>query len=86
MEITVSVDRNTPDQTVIRNKVYLTADQPLREDAYQKTVTVAAQEPNPYVGGVIIPVNKFQILLPWLGQFGILAATMILLKKRRTQS
>ena len=86
IEITVSVDRDTPDQTVIRNKVYLTADQPLREEAYQKTTTVAAQEPNPSVGGAIIPVNKFQILLPWLGQFGILTATMILLKKRRTQS
>ena len=87
IEITVLVDNDTPDQIVIRNKGYLTADQPLREEAYQKTTTVDVhREPIPYVGGVIMPVNKFQLLLPWLGLFGIPAVIIILLMKRRTQS
>lgn len=92
IEITVRVISYTPDQTVIRNKGYLTADQPLREEADQKTTAIASQGPNPPppdggstpVGGVITPTNKVRLLAPWLG-IAALATTLVfvLLRRRR---
>jgi len=87
IEITVFVNSNTPDQTIIRNKAYLTADQPIREEVDQKTTTIARQEPKPTpsIGGVVIPINRCRLLLPWLLLSAILVIPITQLRKNQTQ-